>query len=190
MTTLNASAVDAIEYSRRRGVREILNPSVYKEGSLRVRYRQSEKLFWELSSLYGKRDADSLSRAEYTLGVTLPTVINNHFDIYGLLGSRRNFTSNDLLARAGLGWFSRQWELTWDEEYMVENQDGGSIYHPLTTELSIARTFADSLFATISVQDVRDERVQILAAYFRLTYRFGNKEISPIRDGAPPRGRL
>ena len=40
------------------------------------------------------------------------------------------------------------------------------------------------------MQSATDENTKILTFLGKITYRFGNKTLAPLRDGTPPRGRL
>ena len=86
-------------------------------------------------------------------------------------------------------YFSKQWELDVDldvaSEKSTTRQD--TVY---LLELGAARHFSREMFATLSYQYAKDNFVDIHSAFFRFTYRFGNREVAPIRDGAPPAGRL
>lgn len=188
-TTINLLGVDVIEYSRRQGIRERLNPSPFKEGSVRTRYAFTDDMTTDFNLLYGKRESDGLSRKEVSLGINLIHLMGRRVDGYSALGHREDFLNKYSFGKFGIGYFSRIWEVTFDGELGLEVIDSKT-YHLLQTELSLARYFGNSLLVSASVQDNRDERVQISSGFIKLAYRFGNRETPPVRDGAPPRGRL
>lgn len=191
IAALNLFSIDVIQYLRIRNVRSQLASSPYKEGEVRLRYLASPKLAFEGGYLQGRRDADGLSKKESSIGTNWLGAFSRHWDLKLVGGYRDNFLSKDTFGTLSLGYFSTYWEVGLEEEYAIEDYQAPNLtYHPLTSELNITRNVDNSLFATFSAQDVRDERVQITSFFVKLTYRFGSKEIPPVRDGAPPRGRL
>lgn len=190
-SSLNLLGVDTIGYIRRQNVREKLLPSVYKEVNAKISYKFTPSFLTNISHSYGKREADSLSKSDSQISFVFSNIFSKRSDASLNLGYRDNFTSIDSYLKYGIGYFSYLWELTLDQEFSIENQKNeNKTFHPLSTELSLAHYLEKTLFATLSLQDVRDERVQIFSGFIKLTYRYGNRELPPIRDGAPPRGRL
>jgi len=182
-------SVDVIEYARLQGLRSLLPSSPYHEGSESLRYSFSNQFWSEMRFISGQRLADGLNRTEYILATDYSDFGGHKWDASVQLGYSNDFQSTDSFAKFGLGYFSRKWEFSIDEEFRNSVYSDGT-YHPITSEISIARTFRNDLFIILGAQDIIDERVQIMAAFFKLTYRFGNSTLAPLRDGAPPRGRL
>ena len=189
-TEIGFLGIDTIEYQRRQNVLSILSPSPYKEGNLSVNYNLSRDQSTYFESIYGAREIDQLKKTEISLGYRLKNFITNNWDTEFKLGTRKNFTSQDQLIRWDLGYFSNSWEYSLDLEYVAQNNDDGTKSHPLTSELGVTSFFSKEIFATASLQRSADETVNILGVFLKIGYRFGNKELPPIRDGAPPRGRL
>ena len=190
-TSLNYFSIDVIEYLRLKNIRSQLSPSPYHEGDAKVRYLPNNRVSIEGGYSLGHRFADNLDRKEASLGAYLSRLLGVHWDLNLLTGYRDNFTSYDTFGDIQLDYFSNVWEIDLSEDFGVENyKTDRAVYHLLVTELSLSRTFKNSLYGTFSVQDVHDERVQILTVFMKLSYRFGSKEIPPVRDGAPPKGRL
>lgn len=187
---LSALGIDVIEYSRRQGVRERLVPSPYREGSARLTFSTSPLSKIEVAGLYGKRDADNLSRSEFTLTIESNRIFGKQWDSFVRVGYRPNFVSRDEFLHLYLGYFSRVWESTVDLEYGIEKYNDGTLKHPLIAELSLSNYLSKSLFTTVSIERAADEQVAIWTGFFRLGYRFGNQELPPVRDGSPPRGQL
>lgn len=187
---LRGLAVDVIEYSRRQGVRESLEPSPYKEGTFSLIKNFHAKLRTIVDVTYGKRSSDNLDKKEYKLKFQMPQLISNRWDSSLTAIVRDNFVSQDTLGRASLGYFSRRWEMSLDFETGVEKYDSGEILHPLVAEISYGRYFSRRAFLALSIERAQDEEVAINSAFFKFTYRFGNEDVAPIRDGASPRGRL
>ncbi|MGE4132042.1 MAG: hypothetical protein AB7F86_10430 [Bdellovibrionales bacterium] len=189
-TELAGLSMDSIEYSRRAGVLEKLPSSPYREGRLKLNLRSSARTRFFHDSIYGKREVDKKERIEEHLGVFRTGIFSKNWDGHALLGWRRNFTSLDYLARAGLGYFSRSWESTLDVDYATQKYDEGKTLNPLIAEISLSHYHSRNLYSTISVQHAADEEKRILSVFFKLGLQLGNQEVAPVRDGAPPRGRL
>jgi len=187
---LSFSAIDVIQYSRRQNLLEVLAPSPYKEATWSVKQRIGSVADLQLSGSYGVRSADALSRKEGWFGLSFPQLFGGRVALQMSVGRRRDFVSTDSLARATLGYYSRDWEVTFDQEYGVKSEDSGFVTHPWLSELGVARHLSKSLYATVSLQSARDERVSIFSTFFRIGYRFGSRGVAPIRDAAPSRGKL
>lgn len=189
-SSLSVSAVDVIQYSRRQSVLELLAPSPYKEAYLEFKQNIGESVSLELKGGYGVRSADAFTRSEIWFGPSLSRFFTKHLSGRFEVGRRRDFVSTDALARGGLGYYSNSWEITLDQEFGVKKGDDGLVTHPRLTELGVAYHFSKELYGTAAIQNAVDERVSIFSTFFRMGYRFGSKGIAPMRDGAPPRGKL
>jgi hypothetical protein len=182
-------SVDVIEYARLQGIRSLLPSSPYHEAGESLRYSFNNHFWTEMRLISGQRLADGLNRTEYRLVTDYSDFGGHKWDTSYQLGYANDFQSVDTFIKLGVAYFSRRWELSIDEEFRNAVYSEGT-YHPVTSELNVARTFRNDFFLTVGLQNVIDERVKIMAAFFKITYRFGNASTTPIRDGAPPRGRL
>ncbi|HCM39728.1 MAG: hypothetical protein A2X97_15675 [Bdellovibrionales bacterium GWA1_52_35] len=189
-STVNLTAFDVIQYSRRQGVLETLPPSPYREAALRLRHRMNSVTTMNLNFSHGLRLNDLLQRTELSAGPSFLQFISRHFSAEALLGYRRNFTSRDTFFRFDLGWYSRFWEINFNGEAGIRVEPGLSTLHPVLTELGIAHFFSKGFYGTASIQDAWDERVNIVSGFVKFGYRFGSQDVAPLRDGAPPRGHL
>lgn len=189
-TNVNGLAVDVIEYSRRQGVRERLDPSPYREGSLELSKRFGPQMTSSFTMLYGKRSADQMQKHEYRWRLQMPRWISPRWDSSVGAFYRDNFISKDTMLRGGIGYFSSSWELSFSLETGVEKYDNGDIMHPVMADLSYGRYVSKSFFWALTAERAQDERVTINSVFLKFSYRFGDQEIAPIRDGAAPRGRL
>ncbi len=192
-TDLNLMAVDVIEYRRRQGVLETLISSPYSEASIRLNLNLAEKIevnrfFLQFTS--GSRQLDNLKRQSVEFGYVKSKFWGPNWDIYATVEARKNFTSTDKLARLGLGYFSRRWDANLDLATQIQNNDSGVVTHPLMIDTSLSYLISRRLYVAVSVQSATDENVKIASAFFKFGYRFGNREVPPLRDGAPPRGAL
>ena len=89
-----------------------------------------------------------------------------------------------------MGYFSKNYETVFDVDYAMQKNDDGTTTHPMNTELSLTSFFSKKYFASAALQRAADETVTILGTFIKIGYRFGNKDLPPIRDGAAPRVSL
>ena len=187
---LNVSGVDVVEYQRNQGVREKLDPSPYQEVKDKVTFRQTPRLSWIVQGRYGIRKADDLKRTEGAIGVGLPGYFSKRWDMFVIGGTRNEFTSKGYFLNFKIGYFSDKRELTLSLDAATEKYEDGSKLTPIIVELGATQHLSKKFFGILSLQGATDEEVTIMGAFVRLGYRFGNREISPLRDGAAPRGQL
>ena len=188
---LNVFQIDVIEYQRLQSVREQLPSSPYEEAGGSLRYHVTDAWDLEASYLTGHREADGLSRQQTMLTSYFQKLFNRHWELSLSLGYRDNFISYDTFSEARITYASRLWEVELDEQYEREQyKNNGPAYYPLISELSLSRIFENALYGTLSYQNVSDGRAQINSFFIKISYRFGSKEIPPVRDGSPARGQL
>lgn len=187
---LGVLAMDSIEYYRHQGVRETLPPSPYQEAQMRIAFGSPRHLQWTVGALSGRRAYDQKSKTEGSLSYLQSRIFSPNWDFYAKAGSRRNFTSQDIFVKTGVGYFSRKWEFNIDVEYTSEKHDDGVVLHPLVTEFSVSNSITRTLFWTGSLQRAADESVTILTSFLKLGYRFGDQETAPVRNSAPLRGPI
>jgi hypothetical protein len=188
-SNVSFTGIDVIEYSRRQGVLSTLPPSPYREGALNLRETLSKSLLMDYNASYGVRDADGLHKTEYSAGPIFPQFINNHFSAKAFLGYRWNFTAREEFLKLGISYFSKEWELSYDQElgYRYETGDGLT-YHPDIGEVSLGKNLSRSVYATVSVERATMETVSIWSGFFKFGLRVGSRDVAPLRDGAPPPG--
>ncbi len=187
---LLGTSMDSIEYRRLQGVRESLLPSQYQEGRLQLRHRFSSDTRLIESYTYGKRVFDQKTKEEIFAGISLPRAFSRFVDFNLSGGYRHAFDRYGPFGRTGLGYYRNDWELSLEVEQATEYLSDGTREDPLTVELSSGQILSKNIFVAESLQWIKDQKVEIISAFFKLSYRFGNEEITPIRDGAPPAGRL
>lgn len=187
---LGILGIDVIEYQRRQDVLEKLSPSPYKEAHLSFDYKVIRDSTLSLTISSGERSNDQLKRTELSLGYRLQNFITRNWDAQLKLTNRKNFTSQDNLIAASLGYFSKSYEIVLDLDYGIQKNNDGLTTHPQSSEISLTSFFSKEIFATAAFERSASEDVTILGTFLKLGYRFGNQELPPIRDGAAPRGSL
>ncbi len=188
---LSLLGVDSIGYVHIQGKLDKLDPSPYKQASLAFDYRFNPLVTWELATLYGHRNFDGLSKTEYALSMANQRSFGPNWATNFTIGHRNNFVSNDEFGRVGIGYYSRAWETFANIEAGIEKYTQVSTtHHPLVTELGITHFWSKQLYLTGSFERDANEEVTILSVFFKLGYRYGNREIPPLRDGSPVKGSL
>ncbi|MGZ3690189.1 MAG: hypothetical protein ACXVAX_01720 [Pseudobdellovibrio sp.] len=182
--------LDVIEYRRNQDLLEKLTASPYDEGRVQFEYKINQDDNLALEVLTGKRQFDSLKKDEITLGYDFNNRFSKSIDIKTQIGYRNNFTSKDQFVKLDLGYYSRDWEITFDNQYGKNKNDDGTIQTPIITDLGLTSYYSKQLYFNLTMERAAEETVTIMSAFFRVGYRFGNQEVPPVRDGAPPRGAL
>jgi hypothetical protein len=189
VTHLQLLDVDSIEYRRRQGIRETLPSSSYEQVTAQIDLPLLRISTFSPAITYGKRMTDGYTKMEAKVKAIFNDLDNKNYDANAFVGIRKNFTSNDAFLGAGFGYYVKKIEFTSDFEFAKEQ-------HPTQVLTPIILTFNGSyiqsrdLFYSTSLELARDEIMSKFAVFFKLTYRFGTKEITPLRDGAPKRGTL
>lgn len=188
-TMLTVSNIDVIQYRRVQDVRETLEPSPYREANAGMKYKMLAGFILGGKLRYGQREEDDLTRKVVQLSLDCPRWISKRTDLYFEASHKDEFTKTGDFLKIGSGYFSDKWEFDVNAEAGVEEHSDHSRRHPILSEASAGRQFSRKLYAVFSGQYIKDEEVEIRSVFFKLSYRFGSKEVSPLRDGAPPRGR-
>ena len=186
---LTVNRVDVIEYSRRQGIRETLPDSAFDQLRIKVKHKKKRGITTHYILSHGQRAVDGLSKTVAQMGWNFSRFYKKKINSYINLGYKKNFTSNDIYTKFGIGYFSKDWEYSIDQELILEDTNGVQKI-PTITELITSYSASRSLFSSISLQFAQDGNVTILSTFFKLSYRFGSKDVAPIRDGAPPQGKL
>jgi hypothetical protein len=194
-TSATLTAWDSITYSNQTGVLDQLPSSPYREASVRARYRLSEKTRWLNELNYGQRLADQTELKEAKTGAQVVGIFSPKIEMTGYLGYLEEFVARGPMGYFEIDYFSRQWEFGFNVNASAQQRFddyGGtpSTLNPVTTELNIARIISNSFLATAALQYAHDEIATIYSGFLTVTYRFGGKDLAPIRDGAAPRRRL
>ena len=187
-TSLQLTAFDSIEYSRRRGVLETLPSSAYQEISLGTRLKATDRIHWLTLARTGERMADHMRRQDASTGFNFSELFSPKFDLTMYAGYSKEFTVEGPTSRLEANYYSRNWEIGQSLEAAI--QRGRQTLHPFVAELSIANMYSRALYSTVAVQYAQNENVTIYSGFFKLTYRYGSEDLPPLRDGTPPRRSL
>ncbi|MBT7608454.1 MAG: hypothetical protein HN576_01780 [Bacteriovoracaceae bacterium] len=187
--SLSANRVDVIEYIRRSGIRETLPGSIYDHVKIKVKHRKRRGLTTHYLLSHGHRQSDGLTKSVAQIGWNFNRFLKKKMNSYIQLGYRKNFTSNDIFTKLGVSYFSKDWEYSIDQQFILEDRSGVSRI-PTITELICAHNYSREVFTSLSVQYARDGEVKIFSTFIKLSYRFGSTAIAPIRGFAPNQGNL
>jgi len=186
---LHLLAVDTVTYLRLASIRSTLPSSAYEQAQVYWDFSQGRGSLLQPMLTYGHRELDQLSKTEGQLRYVMNDFADIRFDANFYGGLRNNFVSNDIFVGGGAGFYSSKWEYSADLQYAQEAYATQTL-HPITVTANATFVQNRELFYTASVEVAQDENVTIFASFLKLTYRFGSKELAPLRDGAPPRGSL
>jgi hypothetical protein len=189
VTHLQLLDVDSIEYRRRQGIRETLPSSSYEQITAQFDFPLLNASTLSPAITYGKRATDGYTKFEAKIKTILNDLGNSNFDANAFGGVRKNFTSDDMFLGAGFGYYVKKIEFTSDIEVAKEKQLTQTLT-PIILTFNGSYIQSSDLFYSTSLELARDEIMNKFAVFFKLTYRFGTKEITPLRDGAPKRGTL
>lgn len=182
--------IDVIEYTRRQGLRERLTASPYKEAELNTTLKTTSVFSMELGGASGERSADRLKKTDAYLKLKTNKQYLNKQLVELKIGSRKNFTSQDQYTQGSWSYYDDHWEFSLDLEKTKEKYDDGTILNGTQIASNLIYLTSKSLFLSGSFEYAADENVKIYSTFIRLNYRFGNTELPPLRDGAPPASRL
>ncbi|MEQ1665914.1 MAG: hypothetical protein ABL927_11115, partial [Bdellovibrionales bacterium] len=189
-TEMTLSAIDVIEYRRIQSVRETLSPSPYKELSVRTIYTKNLPQRWSGTVLYGHRELDEKDRIALIGDLQMPRFLSKNMDFLLRVTTKREFTKLGNYLTAGWGYYGRKYELDVQTTLGSEDQTSGNTLHPVIIDSNVGTQISKKFFGAGGLQYSHDENAQIISMFFKVTYRFGTKDLPPLRDGAPPRGRL
>ena len=189
-THATLTAMDVIEYRRQQDVREILTPSPYREGKIKALLLTNPTHRWSISTLYGQREYDKKERQAWIAELQMPRYLSKNMDFLFRASTKKEFTKVGNSMELGLGYYTDDFELDLLANKGREKQTDGSYLNPTIVDGNLGLQISKMFFGAGGIQYAHDENVNIVSVYFKLTYRFGNKELPPLRDGAPPRGRL
>jgi hypothetical protein len=187
--SISANRVDVIEYIRRSGIRETLPGSIYDHFKIKIKYKKKKGVTTQYLLSHGMRQVDGLTKSIAQIGWTFNRFMKKRMNAYLHLGYKKNFVTNDIFSKIGLGYFSKDWEYSIDQEIILEDRQGVSRL-PTITELIASYSYSREIFTSFSLQYARDGQANILSTFIKFSYRFGSGGVAPIRDFAPQQGKL
>lgn len=183
--------VDPFEYHRQQDLRETLPSSQYRQGSFTLRHRLTPQVQTLYLAKYGKRTFDQLEKKVFGLGLQLSEFLSTRDNASVQVHYQQNFVSNAIISIIDYSFFSKDWEFHLSQSIGIEkHRDIEKTLYPTVTQIGSSFFWSRLIFSTASLEWARDENVDIYSIIAKVGYRFGSKELPPIRDGAPPRGRL
>lgn len=189
-SNIKVNSYDVITYQRQSGIRERLEPSAYRSGSVDLRYVTSKNTTLKTFASYGKRMKDSYDKYELEVGSSHSRFLDKHLYSTIMFGYRKNFDAKDLHLRFEVGHSGLKWGLFLSNETLYETEDSGTTHVPIVTEFGGNWIFSKTLLASLSFTHARDSHVNIISSFFKLNYRFGSLGDVPTRDAAPFSRRL
>lgn len=189
-TTVSVLRLDLTEYERQRDIRDSLPASTWTQGRGDVRFKLSKFFLIQGDTAYGTRGLDSKTRAEGNARFVASSLFTGHVSAYAGGGYRKNFESRDTIARFGASFYAPKVEISLNEQYIEERHDDGTTLHPSITDLTLGYLLGEQTLGSLTLEYADDERVTIVSGLLTLGFRFGAKQLTPVRDDAPRVERL
>ena len=189
-TRFIASRIDQIEYRNQRDILDRLPPTAYSQAKIAGQYRLNETIRIDANLLAGKREADRLRKYEMSGGANFTKLAAGHLAMSVILGARRGFNSRDLFAASTLSRFAEKWLIDADLRVTRQNRDSGIIRNQYVVGSNLGFYVTRALLATVGAELAKDENVTIISGLLTIGYRFGSRELTPLRDVAPPNTRF
>lgn len=164
--------------------------SKVEDYSGRLKFKISRNYAVHLRGMQGKRFLDDKKKSDYALGLTSQAFLSHLVGLNVYAGNRQHYTYKEQYLFYELGYFSKSWEIMFNQECANKTWESGQSSKPVLSELGFSSFWSKTLFSTLAIQHQKDVEVSILSALLRIGYRFGTREIPPIRDGAPPMGGI
>lgn len=182
--------IDLTEYEKQRDIRDRLPGSTFTVAKFNSRFNLNNDYMAEGEVSQGSRGYDSKSRTEFLGKIVAGRLASGALSAFVGAGYRQNFTSKDMILRAGGTYYTKALELSLTQQYLSEARDDGQTLHPLITGVSAGAMLGRNLIASVGGEYAKDEEVTIMSALLTLGYRFTNAHLTPIRSTPPPLERL
>jgi len=189
-STVSLTHLDLTEYDKVKDIRETIAPSAYEQGKAELNQKIGRRVEMKYEALYGKRTADGLSKWQVAAGPVVSQVFRSHVEASLRLGYRKNFLSHDDFAKVGLMYYARSFDIGVTEQAVIERHDDGRTLHPMISELSFDGLVGHSVLAGAALEYAKDENATVTSGLLTLGYRVNSKQMTPVRDQAPPAGLL
>ncbi len=184
--TLQLLRLDLTDYKRQQSVRETLPASEYTQAKVAVGQKLSKTAALTYAVLYGSRGADSLNKTDASVTLKFSELASQSLAAFVQAGVRKNFRSDDRYARIGVTYYGRRGEVSLTQELAQEKPAEGDPLNPKLTDVAAMVMLTDTLFGGLNLTYVQDERVTITSAMATLSLRFDSRQLTPLRNAAPP----
>ena len=189
-STVSLTHLDLTEYDKVKDIRETIAPSAYEQGKGELKQKIGRRVEMKYEALYGKRTADGLNKWQVAAGPVVSQVFRSHVEASLRLGYRKNFLSHDDFAKVGVMYYARSFDIGVTEQAVIERHDDGRTLHPMFSELSFDGLVGQNILAGVALEYAKDENATVTSGLLTLGYRINSKQMTPVRDQAPPLDRL
>ena len=185
-----ASRIDLIEYRNQRDILERLPATAYSQAKISGQYRLNETIRLDGNLLAGERESDKLRKYEVSAGANFTKLAAGHVVTSVLFGTRRSFISRDLFAASTINRFTDKWLIDANLRVTRQQRDSGLIRNQYIIGSNLGLYATRSLLATAGAELAKEENITIVSGLLTIGYRFGSRELTPLRDVAPPNTRF
>ncbi len=182
--------INAIEYERtEEDDQQEATTGSYTSAKLILNQKTAEKSKMAYKVAIVQRTIDDLQKKSLGISYLDNSIFSKNLSFKIDLDYALNFNSNDFKTILNFAYYTQKIELSMLETVILKKypQRSNAI---INSEGNFSYIFAKNLFTGLTLQYFTDNLSDIFSFFFRLSYRFGTKEIPSPRDGAPPIGVL
>ncbi len=186
---LGVSHLDLRAYRHQQDILEPLVASPYSQGRGLVQYRIDERFRLESTLILGQRSIDNLQKQELTVGGTITRFAAQHAQASAFVGIRKGFISRDFFIATSGNYFADTWMGDLSVRYTRQGRYSGIELNQIVVNSNLGIYLSKQILATAGGEFAADENNRIASGLITIGYRFGTRELTPLRDVAPPNAR-
>ena len=178
-SSLSFVRIDATGYERQRDALDQLAPSVLTRLSGELRQRMNRDWTILYDGAFGTRAADGRTRTEGGMRILRSGLLKSRLNVYGGGGVRKNYLSQDLIARAGGSYVWRNFDLGVQQQYVTQQRDDGASVTSFITDVTGSTIFANNILGTLTVEYAQGNSSRIMSGMAGLGFRLGSGQATP-----------
>lgn len=186
-STLSLVRIDPTGYNRQRDALDTLQPSVLTRVSADLRHQMNREWTLLYDGAFGTRSADQRTRIEAGTRAVRSGLIKGRLSLYGGFGFRKNYISQDLLARAGATYAWNTYDLALHQQVVSQKKDDGTERQSFVSDVTGSALFSDSILGTLTVEYAQAGSSRSVSGMAGIGFRFGSGQETPSGPNpAPP----
>lgn len=178
-SSLSFVRIDATGYERQRDALDQLQPSVLTRFSGELRQRMNREWTILYDGAFGTRGVDSRTRIEGGIRLVRSGLFKSRLNVYGGGGVRKNYLSQDLIARAGGSYVWRDFDLGVQQQYVTQQREDGETVTSFITDVTGSTLFANNILGTLTVEYAQGNTSRVLSGMAGVGFRLGSGQATP-----------
>lgn len=178
-SSLSFVRIDATGYERQRDALDQLSPSVLTRLSADLRQRLGREWTILYDGAFGSRAVDGRSRMEGGIRLLRSGLLKGRLNIYGGGGLRKNYLSQDVLARAGGSYVWKNFDLGVQQQYVMQQRDDGPSVTSFITDVTGSTIFGNNILGTLTVEYAQGNTSRVVSGMAGLGFRIGSGQTTP-----------